>query len=269
MYKYVALDFDGTLLRENHDISERSIEILKKLQKEGVIIILCSGRNISQMNFVAEKINSDDHDTFIISDNGGVVTVVNQGNRTTLRNAKFRASELKAIMKEAEGKTKALVSFNDGVRYLRYFNTNEFMRAYFRFGEVSKLGIPNEASKILMIDKKEKIESIYQQVKGDILAKYPHLNVFRSVPTLIEITPSGSTKGEGLKMVFNLMGWNLDELIVFGDGENDISMFEVAGKAIAMENAFDTVKVYANDICLSNNEDGVAVYLEQMYQDIL
>ncbi len=95
------------------------------------------------------------------------------------------------------------------------------------------------------------------------------VNVFRSVPSLIEITPSGSTKGLGLKTVFELKGWDLKDLIVFGDGENDISMFEVAGHAVAMENAFDTVKAVADEVCLSNKEDGVAVYLEQIYSEIL
>lgn len=269
MYKYVALDFDGTLLGDDHDISERSIRILKKLQKAGVVIILCSGRNISQMNFVAEKINSDNHDTFIISDNGGVVTVLNQGRRTTLRNAKFNKGELEGIVEIVKNDTKALVAFNDGKRYIKKINFREIARVYKRFGEKTYIGMPKEASKILMIDDKVKIEKIYKDVEARVLAKYPHLNVFRSVPTLVEITPYGSSKGEGLSMVFNLKGWELEDLIVFGDGENDISMFKIAGRAVAMENAFDTVKVYADDICKKNSEDGVAEYLEQLYSSIV
>lgn len=269
MYKYVALDFDGTLLGDNHDISHRSVKLLKKLQDQGIIIILCSGRNISQMNFVAEKIDSDHHDTFIVSDNGGVVTEIDNGNRITLRDHKFSEDQFKQIIELVDGRTKVLSSFLDGQRYLKKFRFKEAMRAMIRFKEIPKLGIPNTASKILLVDKKEHIESIYEQVGAEVLAKFPNLNVFRSVPTLIEITPEGSTKGQGLEMVFDLKGWDLKELIVFGDGENDISMFKVAGHAVAMENAFDTVKAEADEICLSNKVDGVAQYLEQLYADIL
>lgn len=269
MYKYIALDFDGTLLRNDHNISHRSVKLLKKLQDRGIIILLCSGRNVSQMNFVAEKIDSDHHDTFIVSDNGGVVTEIDNGKRTTLRDQKFSEAEFSKIIELVSGRTKVLSSFLDGQRYLKQFRLKETIRAIYRFKEVPKIGVPTTASKILLVDKKEHIESIYEQVGAEVLAQFPDLNVFRSVPTLIEITPNGSTKGQGLEMIFELKGWDLKDLIVFGDGENDISMFKVAGHAVAMENAFDTVKAEADEVCLSNEVDGVAQYLEQLYSEIL
>lgn len=269
MYKYIALDLDGTILGANHDISKRCVTVLKKLQKKGIIIILCSGRNVSQMNFVAEKINTDNHDTFIVSDNGGVITEIDKGVRTVLKNTKFESGELEQIVKVVRNRTKVLVTFNDGRRYLQKLNLREFIRGYVRFGEVSKIGLPSQASKLLLIDNQNKIEKIYEAVKSDVLTENSQLNVFRSVPHLIEITPNGSTKGCGLKTVFERKGWSLEDLIVFGDGENDISMFQVAGKAVAMRNAFDTVKAEADDICKSNIEDGVSIYLEQLYASIL
>ncbi len=269
MFKYVALDFDGTLLNEHHHITPRTVKVLKKLQESGIIIILCSGRNISQMNFVAEKIEADKYDTYIVSDNGGVITELKDGVRKVLRNSKFKQSELKEIFKVVDGKTKTLVAFNDGKRYLHKLNISEMIRAYRSFREVSKVGLPKEASKILCIDEVSKVEKIYESVKVDVHAKFPHLNVFRSVPRLIEITPEGSTKGDGLKIIFEREGWNLEELIVMGDGENDISMFQVAGHAVAMGNAFDTVKAEADVICGTNDDEGVAEYLEQIYAQIL
>ncbi len=269
MFKYVALDFDGTLLNEHHHITTRTIEVLRKLQEAGIVIILCSGRNISQMNFVAEKINTDQYNTYVISDNGGVITEIKDGKRSVLRNSKFKQEELKEIFKVVDGKTKTLIAFNDGKRYLHKINIYEMIRAYATFKEISKVGLPKEASKILCIDEVPKVERIYESVKADVHAQFPHLNVFRSVPRLIEITPEGSTKGDGLKIVFEREGWNLSELLVMGDGENDISMFEVAGQAVAMDNAFDTVKAEADEICLSNDKEGVADYLERIFTQVL
>lgn len=265
MYKYVAVDFDGTILGSNHKMSKRTASTLKKLQEKGIVVILCSGRNISQMEFVAKEINSFDYYTYIVSDNGGVVTQLKNGEKLELKNNKFNNEQLSELFKTVKGKTRVLVAFNNGKRYLTKFNIREMLRAYIRFGEFYKLGEPKQASKVLMIDNKEKIEKIYDQEKVEILTKFPELNVFRSVPTLIEVTPKDSTKGKGLNLVFEKNNWNLEDLIVFGDGENDISMFEVAGKAVAMENGFDTVKVKADDICKTNDEDGVAIYLENLY----
>ncbi len=270
MYKYIAIDFDGTLLRSNHNISARSVEVLKELQEAGIKVLLCSGRNVSQMNFVAEKIDSDKYHTYIISDNGGVITKVEtETERSVLRSTLFDDEQVRDLVKMLSGRTKILATFKDGVRYLAKPNVIEMFRAYMRYKEFSKIGIPAKASKMLLIDSVYNINEQYEDIKNMVLAEYPTLNVFRSVPTLIEITPNGSTKGQGLQFVFEKNGWSLDELIVFGDGENDISMFEVAGHAVAMENAFDTVKAKANDITLSNDEDGVAVYLEKIYTNIL
>lgn len=269
MYKYIALDLDGTLLHSNHDISERTVKVLKKLQDAGVVVILCSGRSLGQMNTIAEKIGSAHHETFIVSSNGGVVTEIDNGEQTTLRNLTFEAGELEAIADIVDGQTKVFSAISESGRYLKKFRFREALRALVLFQEIVKIGIPKTASKILLVDKKEHIETIYQDVSSQVLNRYPHLNVFRSVPTLIEITPSGSTKGQGLELVFKLRGWDTKDLIVFGDGENDISMFKIAGKAVAMGNAFDTVKVEADDICKSNNEDGVALYLEHIYAQLL
>lgn len=269
MFKYIALDFDGTLLGADHNISQRSIDVLKKLQEKGIKIILCSGRNVTQMNFVADKIGAEKYDTYIVSDNGGVVTEIKDGKRTVLKNAKFRDGELTEILKVVKRRTRIISAFNDGRRYMAKFHLLEMIVAYYRYKERSIIGLPNQASKILLIDRQQKIEVIYDEVKDQVIQKFSHVNVFRSVPTLIEITPEGSTKGQGLEMIFNIEGWDLKDLIVFGDGENDISMFEVAGRAVAMANAFDTVKVCADDMCPPNTKDGVAVYLENLYKDLI
>lgn len=267
MYKYVAIDLDGTILGDNHKISDYSVDVLKKLQKRGITVILCSGRNISQMNFVAEKIQTELYDTYIVSDNGGVITKIYDGKREVIKNFEFEKSDLLNLLELTKGTTKTTSMFKDGSRYTLKFNFKENFRSLLYFREFTKIGIPNGASKLLLIDSREKIEHEYQLVKLKIEKLMPYINVFRSVPTLIEITPPGATKGSALEMIFAMNNWELSELIAFGDGENDISMFLVAGLAVAMENGFDTLKEVSDDICLSNNENGVAKYLLNLFGD--
>ena len=83
-------------------------------------------------------------------------------------------------------------------------------------------------------------------------------------PRWIEGMPAGISKGSAIKVIAEKEGINLDEVIAFGDGENDISMLEVAGTAVAMENAMESVKAHADIIALNNLEDGVAIILEKL-----
>ena len=57
-----------------------------------------------------------------------------------------------------------------------------------------------------------------------------------------------------------------DRLVVFGDGKNDIDMFQMADKSYAVANAHDDLKQYATEVILSNDEDGVARWLEANYK---
>ncbi len=265
MYRYVAIDLDGTLLNSEHRVSQTNIDVIKQIQKQGIVVILCSGRNISQMNFVADKIDTNKYNTYIVSDNGGVITQIDKQKRSILKNNKFENAEHKQIMNDMIGQTKYILSFNDGKRYMPKLYMREMIRAYKRFGEISKIGIPSEASKILMIDSVENIENKYESIRQQLAKQYPHLNVFRSVRTLIEITPAGSTKGSALQHIFEVNQWDLNKLLVIGDGENDLSMFDVAGKSVAMENGFDTLKAKADETTPSNDQDGVSQCLTKYF----
>ena len=59
-----------------------------------------------------------------------------------------------------------------------------------------------------------------------------------------------------------------EEIMVFGDSENDLSMFKIAGRAVVMENGMESAKAHATDMILSNDESGVAHFIEK-YLDTL
>jgi Cof subfamily protein (haloacid dehalogenase superfamily) len=81
---------------------------------------------------------------------------------------------------------------------------------------------------------------------------------------VIEIVKSGLNKAVGLKVAAEYFQIPQDRIIAFGDEDNDLEMLEFAGKGIAMGNGIDQVKSIANDITISNQEDGVAVYLNDL-----
>lgn len=82
---------------------------------------------------------------------------------------------------------------------------------------------------------------------------------------VIEIVKHGLNKAVGVKKVADYYGIPKSRIIAFGDEDNDLEMLDYAGKGVAMANGINDVKTIANDVTLTNEEDGVAVYLKEYF----
>ena len=91
------------------------------------------------------------------------------------------------------------------------------------------------------------------------------LDVFRSEPYFLEVVGSRVDKANTLGVIMEMEGIKTDEIVVFGDGVADVTMLQLADLGIAMGNAPDSVKRCADYVTLSNNEDGVAVAVENYF----
>ncbi len=80
----------------------------------------------------------------------------------------------------------------------------------------------------------------------------------------IEITREGCDKGSALEAICRHLGVNIENTMAFGDGDNDLFFLEKAGVAVAMENAFPSVKAKADIIAKSNNDNGVCEMIEEL-----
>jgi len=92
----------------------------------------------------------------------------------------------------------------------------------------------------------------------DKYEKKENLTVVMSQSTFLDINPSGTSKGKALSILADYYNIKSDEILVFGDQENDISMFEYAKYSVAMSNATKKVKDLAYDITFTNDDDGFA-----------
>ncbi len=263
MYKYIALDLDGTIVQSNGVINKLLLDLLIELQERGIIVILCSGRNIISMKEYINQTKVREYNTYIISSNGGNTVYVKDNELICQGYITFNKKEVKAIKKIVKNKTRSLVAYSGTQMYFHKIYYHQYKRAC-KYGSRPKWGIFKPSGKIILTDKKEKIDEIFLDIKKEILKINPQINVFRSVNTLIEITPPLATKGEALDKLFKYQGYDERDLIAFGDGENDLEMLKYAGLGVAMNNAFESVKVVADDITLSNDENGVYVYLKNL-----
>ena len=115
--------------------------------------------------------------------------------------------------------------------------------------------------KILMSVKPDQLSAVQEEIR----ARLPELfTVVQTAPFYLEIIPREINKGDGLKQICRALQIDISETIAFGDSENDIPMLRAAGIGVAMGNAVRAVQETADDVTLSNNEDGIAYYLKRL-----
>jgi hydroxymethylpyrimidine pyrophosphatase-like HAD family hydrolase len=93
-----------------------------------------------------------------------------------------------------------------------------------------------------------------------------NLQCVRSEDSIYTITHVNAVKGKTLEYLINLLGIKKEEVMVFGDNFNDMTMFEIAGISVAMENSQNEVKEKADYQAGSNNHNGVSAFLKKIYR---
>lgn len=262
--KYIALDFDGTILNSNGEISPNLAKKLIDLQELGYKIVLCSGRSYKGIEWVAKKINLADYDGYMIAHNGSQIYENKDGVFTRIHNINFTKEEVKRIADLIEDKAKAFVTYCD-----EKMGTSNIIERLKKSSQVMGLELSEdyikETPKIVLVDDEDNINDIRKEVENIVSEYDDSINVFSSCSTLIEITPSKSQKGEALKILADNKGLSHEEFICFGDQANDISMFEFCKFSVAMDNAIEEVKEISTHKTKTNNEDGVFHFLNNNF----
>ena len=122
-----------------------------------------------------------------------------------------------------------------------------------------------ELNKILTFGDPDYLKENYEAMMEPFKDK---LNCVFTAPFYFEFTAQGIDKAKALDTVLKPMGYTEEDMIAFGDGQNDATMLMYAGTGIAMANAVDSLKAIADEITLSNDEDGIAVSLYKHIPEI-
>jgi len=110
-------------------------------------------------------------------------------------------------------------------------------------------------TKILAIDE----EKVLDTIKENLRKKYrDSIKIFKSFPTYLEFVPKDVDKGVGLRYLKEMFGWKKEEIVSFGDNENDIALFKESGLGVAVANAVKDLKEVADLVAPFNNQAGVA-----------
>ena len=240
----VVVDLDRTLLCTEKVISDHTISVIQKCCAAGVRFIVATARPM----YSAEPLVKDKFPVSgYIAMNGAVV--IYDGEKM-YHGISDRTAE--AILEQVI-ELKNVEIFTETATGCYGNADSPFATLYKDFPKIP-------ASPVLKILVSGTDGNLYQKV-SDILPSSTYATATHD--NLIQIMDYTATKWNGIEYVLQQYGISADETVYFGDDNDDIEPIQKCGIGIAMSNAIDEVKTVANDITLSNDEDGVAVWLER------
>lgn len=259
-YKMICLDIDGTLLNSEHKISAKTKEVIQIVSNEMKIpVILVSARMSKGILFLLEELNISNP---IICYSGALIM---DGKTNILSNVTIPISEVKQVLKSARDMGIHVSLYKDDEWYVEKIDEwakqegiiTNMSPNIMNFIDLLDLWEKENSgpNKILCMAQPNEIEVLNENAKA---YSSNNLNIYLSKPTYLEIMPSNASKTSAIEVLCKRFDIQRSEVIAIGDNYNDINMIEFAGLGIAMNNAPDAVKQYADDITLSNDEDGVA-----------
>lgn len=265
-YKLLVLDVDGTLLNDEREISKRTLAALLKVQQMGVRIVLASGRPTYGLMPLAKTLELGNYRGFVLSYNG--CQIIKAQNGEILFERRINPEMLPYLEKKARKNGFAIFTYHDDT-LITDSPDNEYIKneallnnlKIIREDEFST-AIDFAPCKCMLVSDKEKALIGLEQHWEKRLAGT--LDAFRSEPYFLEVVPCGVNKANTLGALLEHLGVTREEVIAVGDGVCDVTMLQLAGMGVAMGHSQDSVKVCADYVTASNEEDGVALAVEKL-----
>ncbi len=263
MKKLIAVDVDGTLVNSNGQITARTREALIAATKAGHEVMIVSGRATSGLRHQAKTLAFDKYGGVLSSFNGGELYEFKEKKVLSSHRMDYDlAMEILAFTKDLDlelmifDRKYILTDRADG-----FYVKRESKIIDMEIKEIPDLRdrLDFAPNKFLFAQDPKKIDKPARELLkkfGDVTEQV------KSSRFYYEVMPKGLSKGASIIEACKIFGIDIKDTIVFGDEMNDISMFEVAGTGVAMGNAVESIKNIADYVTKSNNEDGIAYYLE-------
>jgi Cof subfamily protein (haloacid dehalogenase superfamily) len=236
-FKLAAIDLDGTLLGPAHDISPANLHAVQRLQAAGTQVVLASGRHYNSMLKYAQALPGVQ---WMVSCQGGEVSDV---SRTTILGRTFLpATEAKRNMELGRSLGFTTIAYTiEGVVTDLTTGSATDAQSDFEMKLYTDLAghrpIVLETADLLARDMFKVIwmgdpSALTHLSLADVTS--PAVQAIRTQARFMEFMPTKASKGSALEILAARLGIPASDAVVFGDGDNDIPMFEWAGTSVAM-----------------------------------
>jgi Cof subfamily protein (haloacid dehalogenase superfamily) len=256
--KLIALDIDGTLLSGHLTVLPKTKAALQAVAAKGHHVVVVSSRPPRSVRNIADILELDSSVTISF---GGAYILDNQ-------HVLFEQTLSPELAKDIIERVR-----NVALHVSLYSAENWFVEQddYWAEQEAKIVGFTptlvgdllhhtNNVHKFLVMGKAQEIATFQEELRSSNL----EVDAVRSKPTYCEVNPHDVHKASAVELVARHFGLTLADVIAFGDGENDLTMIREAGTGVAMGNAVPAVKAVAKLVAKSNDEDGIAVALEEL-----
>lgn len=261
---YVS-DLDGTLLRSNEITSEYTNRIINNLTKRGMFFSYATARSLITAKKATKGLTAKIplivyNGAFVIDNITEKILIENYFDNAVLNLLEdlFHNEVYPIVYAFINDEEKFSFVPNLSTRGMNIFINSR--KGDIRTNPVKTIeDLKNgKIFYITCIDEPKKLEPLYKKYKYDFHCVYQE-DIY-SKEQWLEIMPKETSKSNAIKQLQSLL--NCEKLVVFGDGKNDIDMFQLADEGYAVQNAHDDLKKYASAIIPSNDDDGVAKWLE-------
>lgn len=257
MKKLICLDLDGTLLKNNGTVSKNTIDVITKVQNQGNEVVICTARARNFAINISKKLNASG---YVITSNGA--EIYDYRNNKVIYSDGIDKSIVEDIWKYCQ---------SIGFKISLAIEDKEYANVKFRNGQT-------------VIEKYSKLTNDYRNIKQCMvvsddyikLTKYLKIciknkNVKLSADKVIleecgywfSLLSPIANKGNGIYQLSKKLNINKENIISFGNDLNDVTMFKNSGYSIAVSNSEEQLLNLADEITLSNEEDGVAEWLKK------
>ncbi|GKU79763.1 Cof-type HAD-IIB family hydrolase [Paenibacillus sp. L3-i20] len=252
-YELIALDVDGTLLTDDHELLGDVKEAVREASQRGAEIVLCTGRGPMGALPVLEELGLSGT---LITHNGAAT--IQSFDRAVLFQYDIDQTYIGEFINYCRENN---IHYDLNTAFEMYVEmlTPE-TKAMYEFHNVQPTlmsidqRLPDKLVKLTLFGTKESMDEVQSYWEK----RSPNLQIIRSGDLFIDVQHPGASKGEALRQLAEGRSIAREKILAIGNYYNDISMLQFAGIGIAMSNSPDMVKEAADAVVGSNNESGVA-----------
>ncbi len=258
--RLVATDLDGTLLHSDGVVTPRTRAVLAELDARGIPVVFTTGRPIRWMEDLWADVGG--HGLAICSNGALVYDVSRRAVRDFRAVPREVALSIAGQLRESVPGTMFAIEHTAGWASEVDFPRHPDDRAERVSGDLGDI-FRDDVVKVLAVHRELDPEEFWRQV--DTVVGDQVVTTWSSSSALVEISASGVTKATRLASLAAEMGIEAAEVLAFGDMPNDLAMLAWAGTSYAMTNAHPSVRDVADHLAPSNDDDGVAVVLSDLF----
>lgn len=251
--KLIAFDLDGTLLNDERQVTERNKKLIQQLQAEGHFVMIATGRNLATSRQVIEATGISHYALC----NGGYAFIDHQ---LSYENPLSKSDLVDLVKLCNDWQLDAIYHSLEGIKSNRKLIDPDLRtRMKEMYGAKLGQGVDIEQDRIfqatiyISLEQQKEFEKNLRSVR---LTRWGDFGA--------DAIPASSSKAKTIQVLAEKRGIKTENIITFGDGENDIEMLKEAGVGIAMDNASGKVKEFADMVTKSNEEDGIYRALKEL-----